>query len=192
MGNILSSLWRLIKAIIKKIFSWIADLFGDWFLVLLLIVLIFVAPYIAAWLTSVGAPAFLVTAFEVLALATPYLTTALTWLWEGGSSILGFAWDAFKGAETGTKLAIVAGTAALIAPEETSALAEDALELASDVVGTGVGVLAGTILSNPLGLAAAAGLIWWFFLRKPSNKIVVLPDRQFDSESGDSSNLKGA
>lgn len=159
--SLLSSIWRLIKKIFSAILNWLSDIFGELFLILLIIVLIYFAPVIAAYLASVGAPAFLVTAFEVLAMATPYVVSAVTWLWEGGASLLSAAWSAYSGLSVGTQAAIAIGAAALIAPAETQALLGDAM----DVIGTGVSTIAGAVLSSPVGLGLVALGIWWFFLR---------------------------
>lgn len=170
MSNVLGALWNLIKKIFSKIFKWLAEIFGDWLLIILIIVAIYFAPVIAAWLASVGAPAFMVSFFEVLALATPYVTAVVDWVIGTGGSLLSAVWDGYKGLDIGTQAAIALGAAAMIAPEETATLIEESGELLSEVVSAA----AGAVFSSPWTLALAAGAVWWFFLRKKEQPVVVL------------------
>lgn len=156
--GLLSSIWNLIKKIFSAIFSWLADLFGDWFLVLLILVVIWFAPVIAAWLVSVGAPAFAVSFFEAISVLTPYLQAAGAWLWKGGGQLVSTAWDAYKGLSAGMQASIAIGAAAMIAPEETAAVLEDA----AAVVATGASAVFGAVVSNPVGFAVIAGALWFF------------------------------
>lgn len=158
--GLLDSIGRLIKKIISVVFKFIKKIFGKFFLLLLILVIIWFAPYLAGFFAGIGAPAFIVTAFETIALLTPYLVSAVTWLWEGGSSLVSSAWTAFKGAEVGTQASIVMGAAALIAPEETAAVIRDAVDLVADAAIT----VGGALLKSPwvIGLIGVAGYLLFF------------------------------
>lgn len=163
--GLLSSIGSLISKIFSAIFKFIKKIFGKFFIILLILVVIWFAPYLAGFFAGIGAPAFVVGVFETLALATPYLVSAVTWLWEGGASLVSSAWNAFKGMETGTQASILLGAAALIAPEETAAVVADVLDVVGDLVVAGTGALLSGITSNPLLLAAGLFSIYWFFIR---------------------------
>lgn len=163
--GILSAIWNLIKKIFSAVLGWIGKLFGKLFWVILILVLIWYAPVIVAWLTSVGAPGFVVSAFELLAVATPYVQSAGMWLWNGGSSLVSTAWQAFRGLDAGTQAAIALGAAAAIAPEETTTLLKEATDLVVD----GVDALVGALASNPF-VWVAAGLAIWFLFGGDSKK----------------------
>lgn len=169
--GLLSSVWALITKIFKAIFKWLGDILGEWFLILLIIVVIWFAPVIAAWLVTAGAPAFVVTIFETLALATPYLQTAAAWLWDGGSSLVSSAWSAFRGMDAGTQAAMTLGAAAMIAPEETEAVISDAF----DLLATGTEAIVGGFLSNPTGLIIGGLAVWWLFFRDKKDVVVLQP-----------------
>lgn len=159
--GLLDAIGRLISKIFQKIFDFLGDIFGELFWIILIIVLIYFAPVIAAYLASVGAPAFIVSAFEVLALATPYVTTAVTWLWEGGASLVSSAWSAYSGLSMGQQATIALGAAALLAPEETAEVIEEGTKLVGDVLGQVVGGLAKT----PLGLVVMGLAAYWLFFK---------------------------
>lgn len=171
--GLLSSIWNLIMKILGAIFSWIGDLLGDWFLIILIIVLIWFAPVIAVWLTSVGAPSFLVSVFTSMSSLTPYVIKAGTWLWGGASSLVSTAWSSYKGLETGTQAAIALGAAALIAPEETATLITDAADLVSTGAESILGAVVGAATSSPILLAVGGLAIWYFFFRDKSQKVVI-------------------
>lgn len=183
--SVLGALGSLIKKIFQKIFAWLADVFGQLFWILLIIVLIYFAPMIAGYLASVGAPGVLVTAFEALSLATPYVVSAVTWLWEGGASLVSSAWSAYSSLSIGTQASIALGAAALIAPDETAKLVEETTSL----IGGAVSTVAGAFFSSPVGIAVLAGAAWWLFGRssgsskqQPTNLALVGMPR--DSEEG--------
>lgn len=150
MANVLSALGKLISKIFSTIFKVLKELLGKYFLIILLIVAIYFAPLIAGYLASVGAPTFLVSAFETLALATPYVVSAVDTVWAGVSSFGSKAWNAFKTAELGIQAAVVLGVSALIAPEETGNLVSEVVDAAGEVVGT---VVSGTGAGNLLTYA---------------------------------------
>lgn len=158
--GLLDSIGRLIKKIISAVFKFIKKVFSKFFVLLLILVIIWFAPYLAGFFTGIGAPAFIVTAFESIALLTPYVVSAGTWLWEGGASLASSAWSAFKGASVGTQASIVLGAAALVAPEETAAVVSDAVDLVADAA-LAVG---GAVLKSPwvIGLIGVAGYLLFF------------------------------
>lgn len=170
--GILSAIWNLITKIFSSILSWLADIFGDWLLIILILVVIWFAPVIVAWLTSVGAPAFMVSMFEAIAVMTPYVQSAAMWLWESGSSLVSTAWQAYRGLDAGTQASIALGAAALIAPEETAALVSETISTVGDVFS----VVADAVMSSP-GLMIAGGIaLWWLFFRKPASTTIVVRD----------------
>lgn len=168
--GILSALWDLIAKIFDSIFSWLGDLLGDWFLVILIIVAIWFAPVIATWLTSVGAPGFLVSAFQTLAVATPWVQSAGAWLWKGGASLLSSAWSGFKALDVGTQAAIVLGAAAAIAPEETEQLLTEAVDLATDIVTNTGGAVLGALSKSPAAWIIGGIAAWFLFFHDKDNK----------------------
>lgn len=167
--GILTAIWRLISKIFSAVLGWLGDLFGKFFWIILILVVIWYAPVIVAWLTSVGAPGFVVSAFETIALATPYVQSAGMWLWNGASSLVSSAWSAYRGLDAGTQASIALGAAALIAPEETAAVISDASDLLVDAVG----VVGGALLSSPWVLAAGAVALYFLFFRKQKSDVVV-------------------
>lgn len=174
--GILSAIGRLFKAIWNAIVNFIKKYFWIILLIIIIVCVVYFAPLIAGWLTSVGAPTWLSTAFTWIgANITPLLSTA----WSGITAVAGGAWDAFASASIGTKAAIVLGAAAAIAPEETAALIGEAGQFVGDTIGT---VVTGFV-SSPFGLAVAAGLVWWFFFRKKENDVLVVPAKSSDEKS---------
>lgn len=168
--GLLDAIGRLISKIFQKIFDFLGDIFGELFWIILIIVLIYFAPVIATYLASVGAPAFIVSAFEVLALATPYVTSAVTWLWEGGSSLVSSAWSAYTGLSVGQQATIALGAAALIAPEETAAVIKEGTALVGDVLGS----VASGLAKTPIGMIAIGLLAYWFLFKDDDNKTAKL------------------
>ena len=176
--GILSAIWNLIKKIFSAVLSWIGKIFGKLFWIILIVVLIWYAPVIVAWLTSIGAPGFVVSAFEMISIATPYVQSAGMWLWTGGSSLVSTAWQAFRGLDAGTQAAIALGAAAAIAPEETTALLEESVDLVVD----GADAIVGALASNPVVWIAAGLGLWLLF--GSSNKRREEPDVQPASNGG--------
>lgn len=167
--GILSAIWNLIKKIFSAVLGWLSDLFGKFFWIILILVVIWFAPVIATWLVSVGAPSFLVTAFQAISVLTPYVQSAGMWLWTSGSSLVSTAWSAFRGLDAGTQAAVALGAAAAIAPEEMQTLIKEAGSLLAD----GASAIIDGIVSNPLLLAGAAAAVWFLFFRKKSDTVVV-------------------
>lgn len=167
--GILSAIWRLISKIFSAVLSWLGDLFGKLFWIILILVVVWYAPYIVTWLTSVGAPGFLVSAFEAIALATPYVQSAGMWLWDSATGLVSAAWSSYRGLDAGTQASIALGTAALIAPEETSAVVSEAAGLLVDTAG----VVGGALLSNPWMLVAGGLALYFLFFRKSRQEVVI-------------------
>lgn len=163
--GLLDSIGSLISKIFSAIFKFIKKIFGKFFIILLILVVIWFAPYLAGFFAGIGAPAFVVGVFETIALATPYLVSAVTWLWEGGASLVSSAWSAFKGMETGTQASILLGAAALIAPEETAAVISDVVSVVGDLAVAGTGAVLSGLASNPVILGLGLFAAYWFFFR---------------------------
>lgn len=168
--SVFSALWDLIARIFDSIFSWLGDFLGDWFLIILIVVAIWFAPVIAAWLTSVGAPGFLVSAFQTLAVATPWVQSAGAWLWEGGASLLSSAWSGFKALDVGTQAAIVLGAAAAIAPGETEKLLTEAVDLAAEIVTNTGGAVLGALSRSPVAWIVGGIAAWFLFFRDKGDR----------------------
>lgn len=176
--SILSSLGRLIKRIFSTIFKWIKKILGKWWLLLLILVVIYFAPAIWVALAEMGAPAWITGAFEWIAVnASPYLVSAVDFLWSGAGSLLSAAWSGYQSLGFGWQAAIALGAASLLAPEETSAFISDAIDGVADVIGTVAGAVVGGIGSaisdNPWLLLALAAGVWFFFLRDDSQHVVL-------------------
>lgn len=160
--GILSAIWRLISKIFSVVLGWLKKLFSRFFWIILIVAIIWFAPVIAAWLTSVGAPSFVVSMFEAISVATPYVQSAGSWLWDKGSSLVSSAWSSFRGLDAGTQASVALGAAALLAPEETANLVSDAGGLLVDAIGT----IGGALFSNPWIMVAGGLAIYWMLLRK--------------------------
>lgn len=166
--GLLSSIGKLLKAIIRAIVNFIKKYLSVIISIVLIVCAIYFAPVIAGWLTSVGAPTWLSTAFTWAgANVTPLLSVA----WDGVAALGSAAWSAFSGASIGTKAAIITGVSAAIAPEETGRVLTDVGELAADTVGS---LLSGAA-SSPVGLIAIGILAWWLFSREKEPVVVATP-----------------
>jgi hypothetical protein len=152
--SLLSKIWAVIKQILPLI---------------IIIVIIWFCPYIAAYLASIGAPAWLTAAVAWVGAGSVYISAAATWVW-GAATALGVAgWSAFAAASFWTELAIVVGACALLAPEETQQMIDDAAALVVAVVDTVVGVV-----GDVLGISSGALLVFLalgaYLLFYPSDK----------------------
>lgn len=171
--GILSAIGRVFKAIFKAIISFIKKYWKIILAVILIVCVIYFAPAIAGWLTSVGAPTWLSSAFTWIgANITPLLSSA----WSGITALAGGAWDAFSSASLGTKALLVLGAAAALAPEETEALIGETMSTLVGVAGTVAGGILSGITSSPWGIAALAFGVWWFFLRDKDDETVITQD----------------
>jgi hypothetical protein len=71
-----------------------------------------------------------------------------------------------------TKLALVTGASALIAPEETAEFIGDAAEFVADTAVGVIGAVASGILSNPIILIGGA-IALWLLLRDKKDRVVI-------------------
>lgn len=161
--SVLSSLGKLVKAIITKVLSFLKKILKKLWPLLLVIGLIYFAPVITGWLTTIGAPSFLTSVFSALSTITPYVSSVLSWIGGGASSIASTAWTAFKGAEFSTQAAVVLGASAMIAPEETAEVVEDVVETAGSLVGTALSSVVSAVAKSP-ALLVALGFGAWMLL----------------------------
>jgi len=173
--SIFSSLFKLIKSIVSKIFKMIKKLFKVLLPIIIVVAIVyFGAPYLASFFSGIGAPAWLSSAITAL---PGYISSGLTYLWDKALPIFGAikdgvtkAWDWYSDLKIGTQAMIALGAAYAIAPEET-------LDLVNDVA-TGVGDLAGGVISAALGstggLLLAGGLLLFFLTRKKDGQTIVV------------------
>lgn len=179
--SFLNSLAAWFKAIFKAIFKFVTKLLKQLWPLILIIAVIYFAPVIGVWLTSVGAPAWLSSSFVWIgANITPLLTSAISSVWSGTAAVAGNAWTAFKAAELTTQLMVLGATAALIAPDETAALISDAVKTVGGVVTDVASNVAGSILTMdflgvPLWGWAVGGIAFYLLTRKrePTETVVV-------------------
>jgi phage-related protein len=173
--SILSSLGKLLKKIVSKILDLVKEIFKKIWPLILVIAIIYFAPVLAGYLGSAGAPAFLTNAFTwVGANVTPLVTSGLSSLWSGASTLISNGWSAFKAASMSTKLSVLSGAAALIAPEETAEFIGEAAEFVVDTATGIVGSVAGALFSNPWVLVGGAVALY-FLLRKNKTEITMEP-----------------
>lgn len=156
--GLLSAIAKLFKAIIRAIINFVKKYFAIILMIVLICVAIYFAPAIAGWLTSVGAPEFLVSAFTWVGQSvTPLMSAA----WEGLGNLASSAYGAFSKAEIGTKAGLLLGLSAAIAPEETAAVIAEA----GGVVGTLAGAAVSGILGSSGGVIIFGVLAAWLLLR---------------------------
>lgn len=164
IGKLFAAIWKAIMKIVNAIIDFIKKY---WFIILL-VAAIWFAPAVAAWLSSVGAPGWLTTAFSWAGTnLTPYVTSAGEWLASGAKSLVTEAGTSWSTLTLGQKAGLVYGTVALLAPEETAAFTADAIETIGDATGTFLGgAIAGVgslLTSNPLLFVGALALGWYIF-----------------------------
>ncbi len=160
--GILSSIGRLIKKLFEKLIDAIVQFIKKYWAVILILAVIWFAPVITAYLTSAGAPNFIVAMFNGLSTITPYLRTAASWLYSGARSVGSAAWTAYRSLDTGMQIGLALGAAAMIAPDETADLITDVAELGTNLlVSASTGVL-GALTSNTTLLAIGGGLLVYY------------------------------
>jgi len=153
--SILSSVFKLVAAILKKVFNLFKKLFKVLLPLLIVVAVVyFGAPYLASWLTTIGTPGYITSVISAL---PGYIQTALTYTWDLAGTLwgkvvttAGKVWDWYKELDIGTQAMIALGTSYAIAPEETSDLITD--------IATGAGDLLDTVVS------AVAGNFGWLLL----------------------------
>lgn len=172
--SILSALGNLLKALFKKLVNFVKAFFKKLWPILLIIAVIYFAPVLAAWLTSIGAPSFIITAMEAVTTLTPWITDAVAWAWTGITEFSATSWATFAEMGWETELIIGAGIAAAAAPEETTALAEEVVTTVADVAAGVTGSIAGAIARSPLGiLALGAGAFFLLGNKRDDSRIVL-------------------
>jgi len=177
--SIFGSLFKLIKSIVSKLFKMIKKLFKVLLPIIIVVAIVyFGAPYLASFFSGIGAPAWLSSAITAL---PGYISTGLSYLWDKALPIFGAikdgvnkAWDWYADLKIGTQAMIALGAAYAISPDET-------LDLVSDIA-TGVGDVAGGVLSAALGstggLIIVGGLLLFLFMRNNSDEPqVIVSDR---------------
>lgn len=167
----LSSLWKAIKSVVSKLIEWIVDFIKEYWLYIVILIIVWYAPQIAGYLGSVGAPTWAVSAFAwVGAVISPTLWTAGAWAWEGITASVGSGWSAFKAAEFGTKISILTGVGMLIAPEETAALLEATTSSILDATGSVLSAIGSALSDNPLALAGVGLAVYFLFFKERVQK----------------------
>lgn len=169
--SIFSSLMNLIKKIVKKVIDLVKKLFKKFWPLLLVVALIYFAPVIAPFLTQIGLPTLGSFFSSIATTVTPALTEGLSWAWSGVSKAAKSGWTAFSGLSLGTQASVVAGAAALIAPEETA----DLLSEVVSTVGDGLASLISAIPSSVWWLAGGALALWWLWPAERGEKVVLIP-----------------
>lgn len=154
----MSALFKLIKKIVSAVLNLIKKILKKiWPLLLIVAALYFFGPAIGGILQNMGAPTWL----------TSFLTSAPATLASWGGSVWGAVaaggaslWAGFSSLSLGTQAAVLTGTAALIAPEETGELIAEA---GKTIGGAVKGVASGLTSSIWPLLAIGAGI---FFIPK--------------------------
>lgn len=152
--SIISAFVKLLKAIVKKIIKFIIAVIKKFWWVILIIAIIYFAPYLLTTMVEIGAPEFLCTAMEYIAVElSPLVVDAVAWAVDGVVSVAATAGTAFGEAGIIVQAATVIGSCFLIAPDETT-------ELVSEVA-AGVGELLGAAVSGvSSGLGLGSWLLW--------------------------------
>lgn len=172
--SIFSSLMNLIKKIVKKVVDLVKKLFKKFWPLLLVVALIYFAPVIAPFLTQIGLPTLGSFFSSIATGVTPTLTKALSWAWSGVSGAAKSGWTAFSGLSLGTQASVVAGAAALIAPEETA----DLLSEVVSTVGDGVTALLEAVPSSVWWLAGGALALWLLWPSKRQEEVVLVQRKE--------------
>lgn len=160
--SIFRSMWRLVKAIVKKVWNCIKNFIKKFWWVILIIVMIYFAPVMLAYLVEIGAPEFLVTAIEFVATElTPLLTEAVTSIGE----VTGELWTStaaeWSTLDWTTKLAIGVGASAVICPDETAEVVSEVTKTTASLIGSALsGALAAVTTSSLWKWALAGAAVW--------------------------------
>lgn len=146
--GLLSRLWKKLLALFKRVFKKVASFVKKYWYLIVAVLIIWFAPQISAWLIAQGAPSFLVTAVQSLVPASEWLHTASAAIWKLGAKAftkVGLDWETMA---LGTKCAVIAGGAFLLAPEETEDLFKEVASSAAKAATQGLDH-AGRLLGLP-------------------------------------------
>ncbi len=174
--GLLSQLLDLFRSLLDKLVGFLKKILGKYWAILLLGLLIFVAPMLAPWLSSIGAPSWLVSSMTwVAGNVTPMLTSLTSAVRTGATHLASQSWEAFSTSSIQTQAMVVLGASALIDPEGTADFIEDTTEAVAGLAVSGVtGALKGVTGSSGSTLLTAgliAGALWFFWpSSKDSNK----------------------
>lgn len=167
-----SSLWKAIKAIVKKIFEFIKKFLKKFWVLIALVAVFWFAPAIAGYLASAGAPSWLTGAFSWISTSiTPAVATTGEWLMSGAGQLGGWLKAGWASLTFGQKATMAVGAAGLLAPEETVKFLGDVAETVGDVAGAGLGAIAAATTKSPLVVAAIAFAVWYFFIKEDENEV---------------------
>lgn len=161
-----SSIWKAIKAIVKKVLSFIKSFLKKFGVILLVVAAFWFAPAIAGFLSSAGAPSWLSGAFSWIATTfTPTVVSAGQWLLSGAAKLGSWVKAGWASLTFGQKATLAIGAAGLIAPQEVGQALESTAATVAGIAGSAVGAVATGFVTSPLGFALLAGAVWFFFLR---------------------------
>lgn len=166
--NFISKIFKAIFAAVKKVIKAIWKFIKKYWFIILLLVIIYFAPLLTTWLTSVGAPAWLSTSMMWIATnVTPMLMSAVGWVISSGGALLSSAGTWFGSLGFGAQAALIAGATYLLAPEETteaiSSMISGVADMVGDIAGAVVGGVGTALFSSPLGLLLAGVGLYWLF-----------------------------
>lgn len=169
--GILSSLGDWLSSLLTSLLDAIVTFVRKYWWVLVIIAVIAIAPYTAAWLAASGAPGWLTAAVGwVATTVTPILTSVGSAIWGGLTAVGGY----ISSASLTTKAMMVLAAGLLLDEDATiefiEEVAEDATELAVDVATAVIsGVSAGTGVGSWLLLGIAGFVAWKYFTRQPDS-----------------------
>lgn len=141
--DFISSIFSFVSAIVTRIARAIAKFVQQALPLLIVLAVIFLAPMVAGYLTTLGAPGFLVTAFEAIGTLSPYVASIASFVTSGVAMVGASAWTAFSGLSLGTQIAVGFGVGALIAPDEAAEVVESAVEAVMTVATTAASAIGG-------------------------------------------------
>lgn len=173
--SIISSLFNLIKAVVKSVFRILKDIFKKfWWIILIIAVIYCMGPAFLVWLSTVGAPAWLVLIAETVVYGVIAGVTAL-------GALFAYAWTTLASfAATwsmSTWSTVLTGIGMLLAPEET-------LDFIGEVIDKGIeigGDIIDAIMKSKFGTYIVLGLggyIGWKLLTKPKRPKVKIINKK--------------
>jgi len=175
LKDFLLSFIRMIIAAIVALFKWIVVLIEELLPIIIIIAIIWLAPYAAVWLAGAGAPAWLVTAVTYIGAGSAYIEAAAMWVYSGVLSIP--AALASLGSYLGFwgSAALTVGVCAVLAPEETETFLDATVDLGVAIIDTVVSAVSSAFGLPQLAMVALLG--WWLVSSMSDDK----DDTQTDS-----------